>query len=331
MTAADLPETMRAVEMTAPGKPDVLQMGTRALPQAGPGELLLRVIATGVNGPDLVQRRGHYPPPKGASDLLGLEVTGEVVALGEGSTQWPLGARLCALVNGGGYAEYVTVQEGHCLPIPDGLDAIDAAGLPETYFTVWSNVFHGQQLPADGNFLIHGGAGGIGSTAIQLGAALGLKVFTTVESDAAAAFVTDLGAHRAINFKTEDFVALCREAGGADIILDIIGGDYVARNIKACRHDARIIQIAFNQGSKVDIDLMPMMLKRLHYTGSTLRSRPKAFKTAIAMELREKVWPLFAQGQLRCVTHKVLPMDQAAEAHRLMESAGHHGKILLTP
>jgi NADPH2:quinone reductase len=320
---------MRAVEMTAPGKPEVLQIGTRPLPQPGPGEVLLRVIAAGVNGPDLVQRRGHYPPPKGASDLLGLEVTGDVVALGEGTAGWAVGDRVCALVNGGGYAEYVAVLAAHCLPIPDGLDAVDAAGLPETYFTVWSNVFHGQALPDGGNFLVHGGAGGIGTTAVQLGAAFGLHVFTTVDSDAAAAFVTDLGAQRAIDFKTEDFVAVCREAGGADIVLDIIGGDYVARNIKACRHDGRIVQLAFNKGSRVEIDLMPIMLKRLHYTGSTLRSRPEPFKSAIASELREKVWPLFTEGRLRCVTHDVLPLEAAAEAHRLMESAAHRGKILL--
>jgi len=321
---------MRAVEMTAPGAPDVLHIGTRPLPRPGPGEVLLRVIAAGVNGPDLVQRRGHYPPPKGASDLLGLEVSGDVVALGRDSSGWALGDRVCALVNGGGYAEYVAVQADHCLPIPEGLDAVDAAGLPETYFTVWSNVFHGQAVPAGGNFLVHGGAGGIGSTAVQLGAAFGLQVFATVEAEAAA-FVTDLGAARAIDFKSEDFVAICREAGGADIVLDIIGGDYVARNIKACRHDGRIVQLAFNQGSRVEIDLMPVMLKRLHYTGSTLRSRPEAFKSVVAAELREKVWPLFAAGRLTCVTHRVLPLTQAAEAHRLMESAAHQGKILLKP
>lgn len=331
MTASSLPESMRAVEMTAPGAPDVLKIGARPLPSPGPGELLLKVIAAGVNGPDLVQRRGHYPPPKGASDLLGLEVSGEVAALGAGTDGWALGDRVCALVNGGGYAEYVTVLAGHCLPIPAGVDAVDAAGIPETYFTVWSNVFHDQSLPADGNFLVHGGAGGIGTTAVQLGTAFGLKVFTTVDSEAAADFVTSLGATRAIDFNTEDFVEVCREAGGADIVLDIIGGDYVARNVKACRHDGRIVQLAFNRGSRVDIDLMPIMLKRLHYTGSTLRSRPESFKAVVAAELRDKVWPLFAAGRLKCVTYKVLPLDQAGEAHRLMESAAHRGKILLKP
>jgi putative PIG3 family NAD(P)H quinone oxidoreductase len=324
-----LPDTMRVIEMSAPGGPEVLTPGTRPLPECGANEVLIRVAAAGVNGPDLVQRRGHYPPPKGASDLLGLEVSGEVVACGADVSQWHPGDRICALTNGGGYAEFVAVDASHCLPIPQGVDEVEAAGLPETFFTVWSNVFLGHSLPKDGVFLVHGGAGGIGSTAIQLGKAMGLTVLTTVGDDAAAAFVTALGADRAINFRSEDFVALTREAGGADIILDIIGGDYVARNIKAARHDARIIQLAFNMGSKVEIDLMPVMLKRLSYTGSTLRSRPEGFKTQVAEALRETVWPLFASEKLRPVTHRILPMSEAAEAHRLMEKGEHHGKILL--
>lgn len=324
-----LPDTMRVIEMSAPGGPEVLTPGTRPLPECGANEVLIRVAAAGVNGPDLVQRRGHYPAPKGASDLLGLEVSGEVVACGADVSQWHPGDRICALTNGGGYAEFVAVDASHCLPIPQGVDEVEAAGLPETFFTVWSNVFLGHSLPKDGVFLVHGGAGGIGSTAIQLGKAMGLTVLTTVGDDAAAAFVTALGADRAINFRSEDFVALTREAGGADIILDIIGGDYVARNIKAARHDARIIQLAFNMGSKVEIDLMPVMLKRLSYTGSTLRSRPEGFKTQVAEALRETVWPLFASEKLRPVTHRILPMSEAAEAHRLMEKGEHHGKILL--
>ncbi|MGX0977887.1 NADPH2:quinone reductase [Roseovarius sp. MBR-51] len=326
-----LPETMSVVEMTAPGGPEVLIPGTRPLPACGAGEVLIRVTATGVNGPDMVQRRGHYPPPKGASDLLGLEVSGEVVACGDNVSQWTPGDRICALTNGGGYAEFVAVDASHCLPIPHGVDEVEAAGLPETFFTVWSNVFLDHALPKDGIFLVHGGAGGIGSTAIQLGKVMGLTVLTTVGDANAAEFVTSLGADRAINFRSEDFVALTREAGGADIILDIIGGDYVARNIKAARHDARIIQLAFNMGSKVEIDLMPVMLKRLSYTGSTLRSRPESFKTQVAEALRETVWPFFASGKLRPVTHRVLPMAKAAEAHRLMEAGEHHGKILLRP
>lgn len=326
-----LPDNMNTVEMDGTGGPEVLVPGSRPTVQPAPGQVLIRVTAAGVNGPDLVQRRGHYPPPKGASDLLGLEVSGEIVALGEGAAQWQLGDRVCALTNGGGYADFVAVDAGHCLPVPEGIDETDAAGLPETFFTVWSNVFFGQNIPQGGNFLVHGGSGGIGSTAIQLGAALGLNVITTVESEAAAEFARSLGAARTINFRDEDFVPVCREAGGADIILDIIGGDYVARNIKASRHDARIIQLAFNKGSKIEIDLMPVMLKRIRYTGSTLRSRPETFKTEVAQDLRKTVWPLFASGKLRGVTHTVLPMAEAAEAHRVMEAGKHHGKILLSP
>ena len=327
----DLPKTMRAIVMREPGGPDVLELAEIDTPEPRPEDVLIKVTAAGVNGPDLVQRRGHYPPPEGASPHLGLEVSGEVVACGSDVTGWSVGDRVVALTNGGGYAEYVAVDAAHCLPVPAGLSEIDAAGLPETFFTVWSNVFHNQTLPDGGVFLVHGGAGGIGSTAIQLGRAFGLTVLTTVADDVAAAFVTDLGATRAISFQTEDFVALTREAGGADIILDIIGGDYIARNIKAASPDARIIQLAFNAGSKVEINLMPVMLKRLSYTGSTLRSRPDAFKAEIATALTDQVWPLFATGSVRPVTHTVLPLGEAQKAHEMMESATHLGKILLTP
>ena len=327
----DLPKTMRAVDMREPGAPDVLELTEVEVPAPRNHEVLIKVTAAGVNGPDLVQRRGHYPPPEGASPLLGLEVSGEVVGTGSDVTSWKTGDRVTALTNGGGYAEYVSVDATHCLPVPDGVDETDAAGLPEAYFTVWSNVFHNAEIPDGANFLIHGGAGGIGSTAIQLGRAHGLNIFTTVADDAAAHFVTDLGADRAINFKDEDFVEVVRAAGGADIILDIIGGDYIAKNIKAARHDARIIQLAFNAGSKVEINLMPVMLKRLQYTGSTLRSRPDAFKSAIAAELTKKAWPLFQSGKLRPVTHTTLPLADAQKAHELMESAAQHGKILLPP
>ncbi|WP_121067746.1 NAD(P)H-quinone oxidoreductase [Chachezhania antarctica] len=327
----DLPSDMNVIELKEFGGPEVQHLGTRPVPAPAPNEVLIRVTAVGVNGPDMVQRRGHYPPPKGASDLLGLEISGEVVAVGDGQNMWNVGDRVCGLANGGGYAEYVAVRADHCLPVPKGVDEVDAAGLPETFFTVWSNVFLDHAIPENGNFLVHGGSGGIGSTAIQLGKGLGLNVFTTVESDEAAAFATSLGATTTINYKTEDFVAICREAGGMDIILDIIGGDYVARNIKAARHDARLVQLAFNGGSKVEIDLMPIMLKRLSYTGSTLRSRPEEFKARVAADVREKVWPLFENGTLRSVTHAVLPLSEAAEAHRMMESATHHGKILLKP
>ena len=327
-----LPSQMTVVEMRAAGGPDVLVTGKRDVPVPNAGEVLIKVTAAGVNGPDLVQRRGHYPPPKGASDLLGLEVSGEIVATGSDQTQWAIGDRVCALTNGGGYAEFVAVNASHCLSIPDGVNEIDAAGLPETYFTVWSNVFFEQRLKQDGIFLVHGGSGGIGSTAIQIGTAMGLQVFTTADSDESCAYCEDLGAKRAINFNQDDFVPILREAGGADIILDIIGGDYVARNIKAAHADARIIQLAFNLGSKMELDLMPVMLKRLTLTGSTLRSRPDSFKSAIATDLQKTVWPFFraAPAKLRATTFTSFALADAAKAHALMESATQRGKILLT-
>ena len=324
--------SMSVIEMRDSGGPDVLQLGTRPIPVLKSHEILVKVSAAGVNGPDLVQRRGHYPPPKGASDLLGLEVSGEVVELGAAQELWAVGDKICGLTNGGGYAEYVAIDATHCLPIPSDISLIDAAGLPETFFTVWSNVFFDHELPKNGIFLVHGGAGGIGSTAIQLGAAMGLSVYTTAGDPASCAYCESLGAHRAINFNDEDFVSVLRDAGGADIILDIIGGDYIARNIKAARHDARMIQLAFNAGSRIEIDLMPVMLKRLSFTGSTLRSRPDQFKADVAADLRKVVWPLFAKGtsQLRATTFKSFPLAEAGKAHALMESASQHGKILLT-
>ena len=326
-----LPQTMTTVEMREAGGPEVLEAGSRPVPEARAGEVLIRVTAAGVNGPDLVQRRGHYPPPEGASDLLGLEVSGEIVAAGEGVSQARIGERVCALTNGGGYAEFVAVDADHVLPVPDGVDAADAAGLPETYFTVWSNLFHGHAPRAGDRLLVHGGAGGIGSTAVQLGAALGMRVSATCGGADDCSFAKSLGAERAIDYQTEDFVPIIREAGGANLILDIIGGDYVERNIKAAAPDGRIVQLAFNAGSKVTLNLMPVMLKRLTYTGSTLRTRPDAFKTAIADELRRQVWPMFADGRLSTRTHAVFPFAQAREAHELMEAAGHRGKILLQP
>ncbi|MDA0332426.1 MAG: NAD(P)H-quinone oxidoreductase [Proteobacteria bacterium] len=327
-----LPVSMTVIEMREPGGPDVLQSGARPLPVLKDHEILVKVSAAGVNGPDLVQRRGHYPPPKGASDLLGLEVSGEVVAVGATQNFWAVGDKICGLTNGGGYAEYVAIDAAHCLPIPDGISLMDAAGLPETYFTVWSNVFFNHKIPETGNFLVHGGAGGIGSTAIQLGTAMGLSVYTTAADAESCAYCESLGAHRAINFKEEDFVDILREAGGADIILDIIGGDYIARNIKAARHDARMIQLAFNAGSRVEIDLMPVMLKRLSFTGSTLRSRPDQFKADVAADLKAVVWPLFGSdaSRLRATTFTSFPLADAGKAHALMESASQHGKILLT-
>lgn len=326
-----LPADMTVIEMTEPGGPDMLVPGTRPVPSPAGHELLIQVEAAGVNGPDLVQRRGHYPPPKGASDLLGLEVSGTVAAIGAEVKNWSVGDRVCGLTNGGGYAEFVAVDASHCLTIPEGMETADAAGLPETFFTVWSNVFFGHSVPAGSIFLVHGGSGGIGSTALQIGAALGLRVFTTADGPDACQYCTTLGAERAIDFRQEDFVPILREAGGANIILDIIGGDYIARNIKASHADARIIQLAFNLGSKVEIDLMPVMLKRLNLTGSTLRSRPDAFKAAVAAELATEVWPLISAGRIRPVTFREFPLVDAGAAHALMESGSQHGKILLRP
>lgn len=324
-------KSMRTVEMREAGGPEVLETGERPLPEIGAGQVLIRVIAAGVNGPDLVQRRGHYPAPKGASDLLGLEVSGEIVALADGVDSWAVGDEVCALSNGGSYAEYVAVNASHCLPVPKGVSVTDAAGLCETYFTVWSNLFFEQKRTQGQVLLVHGGAGGIGSTAVQLGSQLGFDVYSTCANAEDCDYVSALGAKRAINFHQEDFVDIVREAGGANLILDIIGGDYIARNIKAASPDARIVQLAFNAGSKVTINLMPIMLKRLIYTGSTLRTRPDTFKTSVAADLRTQIWPLFAQGRLAAQTYRIFPFEAAAEAHRLMESAKHRGKILLSP
>lgn len=323
-----IPDSMNVIEIREPGGPEVLVSGSRPVPEAGPGEVLIRVTAAGVNGPDIMQRKGLYPPPPGASDLLGLEVAGEVAALGGEDTGWKLGDQVCALTKGGGYAEYVAVHAGHCLPVPGGIDVVDAAGLPETFFTVWSNVFQPEARPEGTKFLVHGGSGGIGSTAIQLGAAMGWRVFTTAGTPEGLEFCRDLGAERAIGYRDEDFVAVMKEAGGADVILDIMGGDYVQRNLKAAAQDARIVQLAFRAGSKVEVDLTGLMLKRITYTGSTLRPRPDDFKAATARELRERVWPLIPD-RIRPVTHAVIPFGEAARAHEMMEASGHRGKILL--
>lgn len=321
---------MTVIEITAPGGPEVLRPARRPVPEPGPGQVLIRVAAAGVNGPDIYQRMGRYNPPPGASDLPGLEVSGEIVKVGPGVTRWKGGEKVCALTKGGGYAEYVVVEADHVLPVPEGVDLVDAAGLPETYFTVWSNFFFRQEIVPGTIFLVHGGSGGIGTTAIQLGAAFGLRVFTTCSAEAKS-FCESLGAERAIDYRSEDFVEIVRAAGGAGMVLDIMGGDYVERNFRAARMDCRIVQLAFRKGSKVEIDLMPIMIKRLVLTGSTLRPRPDDFKAAVARDLEEKVWPLFAQGRLRTVTQAVLPLTEAAEAHRRMEAGGLRGKILLRP
>jgi len=325
-----LPATMKVVATAAPGGPESLQPAERPVPKPEPGEVLVRVAAAGVNGPDLWQRKGLYPAPAGATDLLGLEISGEVVALGSGAARWKVGDKVAALTNGGGYAEYCAVDARHCLPIPGKVGLQDAGGLPETFFTVWSNIFMGGGLTAGETLLVHGGAGGIGTTAIQLGKAFGAKVIATDSPDDRCRICRDLGADRVVDYQREDFVEVVRTEGGANVILDIVGGPNIERNFKAASHDARIVQLAFAMGSKVEINLMPVMLKRLVYTGSTLRSRPSAFKARIAEELEKKVWPHIASGRIRVVTRQTFPLAEAAKAHALMESSRHVGKILLT-
>jgi NADPH2:quinone reductase len=326
----NLPQQMQAVEMSAPGGPEVLRVTTRPLPATAAGEVLIRVAAAGVNGPDMMQRKGLYPPPAGATDLLGLEVAGTVVATGSNVTRWKVGDIVAALTNGGGYAEYCAVDAQHCLPLPSGVSLVDAAGLPETFFTVWSNVFIGAGLAAGETLLVHGGAGGIGSTAIQLGKAFGAKVIATDSPAQRCKFCSDLGADQVVDYRAEDFVEIVRKAGGANVILDIVGGPNIEKNLKAAAHDARLIQLAFAQGSKVEINLMPVMLKRLSYTGSTLRTRPAAFKTRVARELEDKVWPLIGSGKIKPVVNATFALADAAKAHALMESSVHIGKIVLT-
>ena len=322
---------MTVIEIDGAGGPEVLKPMRRPVPQPKPGQVVIRIASAGVNGPDIMQRQGRYAPPPDASDLPGLEVAGEIEAVGEGVTRWRKGDPVCALTKGGGYAEFVAVEADHVLPLPAGVSAVDAGGLCETYFTVWSNFFFRHEVEPGTIFLVHGGSGGIGSTAVMLGAAMGLRVFTTAGSPEACAFCEDLGAERAINYRDEDFVEVVRDAGGAGLILDFMAGDYVARNFKAAAMDCRIVQLAFRKGPEIQVNLLPIMLKRLTLTGSTLRPRPDAFKAAVARDLEERVWPLFPAGKVRTVTHAVLPLTDAAEAHRMMEAGGLRGKIVLTP
>lgn len=325
-----LPETMNCVEITQPGGPEVLQPGQRPLPQPGDGEVLIRVISAGINRPDVFQRQGGYPPPPGASDLPGLEVAGEIVALGAEAGPWRPGDRVCALLSGGGYAEYALAHRDLCLPIPAGLSATEAAALPETVFTVWHNVFERAALQAGEVLLVHGGTSGIGTMAIQLGRALGARVFATAGGPDKVATCEKLGAVRAFDYHRDDFVEGIKTAtGGANVILDMVGGDYVQKNLRAATFRGRIVSIAFLRGSKVEVDLMPMMLKQLVLTGSTLRSQPVADKARICRAVHEQVWPLLEGGDIRPLIHTSLPLAEAAVGHRLMESGTHQGKIVL--
>ena len=322
---------MKAIEITEPGGPEVLQIGELPMPQPAKGQVLVKVHAAGVNRPDILQRQGGYPPPPGAPLTPGLEIAGEVVALGEGVLRYKTGDRICALVPGGGYAEYCVVAEDNALPVPSGFSMVEAAAIPETYFTVWTNVFDRGRLQAGETILIHGGSSGIGTTAIQLAKAFGSRVVVTAGSDEKCAECLGLGADVAINYRSQDFVEELKTRGIApDVILDMVGGDYVARNLRCVAMNGRIVNIAFQKGSKMEIDLLPLMLKRLTFTGSTLRPRSVAEKAEIARSLEAKVWPLFTAGKCKPVIFRSFPLADAAGAHRLMESSQHVGKIVLT-
>ncbi|WP_293577602.1 NAD(P)H-quinone oxidoreductase [Phaeobacter sp.] len=322
-------EMMQAVEIAEPGGPEVLRLCERPIPVPSYGQVVLKVAFAGVNRPDALQRAGSYAPPPGASDLPGLEAAGEVVAIGQGVQGIALGDQLCALLPGGGYAEYVATPAAHCLPIPKGLSLKQAACLPETFFTVWSNVFGRGGLQAGERFLVHGGSSGIGTTAIQLAAALGARVFTTAGSAEKCAACLSLGAERAINYREEDFVPVLKNEGGADLILDMVGGDYIPRNLRALADDGRLVQIAFLSGPKVELNFAQIMMRRLTVTGSTLRPQSDVAKAAIARDLQQTVWPLIEAGKVRPVMDQTFALSEAAAAHERMERSRHIGKIVL--
>ncbi|MCP9340478.1 NAD(P)H-quinone oxidoreductase [Stutzerimonas xanthomarina] len=325
-------ETMRHIDHRPGGGAECLRMAEGPVPEPGPHDVLVRVAYAGINRPDVFQRSGSYPPPPDASPLLGLEISGEIVALGADVSGWKVGDQVCALTPGGGYAEYCVAPAEHCLPVPAGLSLLEAAALPETYFTVWSNVFERGALQPGEAFLVHGGSSGIGLTAIQLAKQFGATVYTTVGSSEKADACRRAGADRVINYHEEDFVEVLKQAtdgNGVNVILDMVGGDYIPRNIKSLAVEGRLVQIAFLKGSRVELDTAPIMRKRLTFTGSTLRPRSRAEKADIAKALQDKVWPLLDQGLCHPVIHATFPLEEAAEAHRLMESSKHIGKIML--
>ena len=324
-----LPRAMRAVEIAGPGGPEMLRPCERPVPVPGAGEVLIRVAHAGVNRPDVLQRAGLYAPPAGASDLPGLEAAGHVAALGPGAAGMAVGEPVCALLPGGGYAEYVATPAVHCLPVPDGLSLREAACLPETSFTVWSNLVMRGRLTAGERLLIHGGSSGIGTTAIQIARALGVRVLVTVGGEAKREACERLGAERAIDYREEDFVEIVRAEGGADVILDMVGGAYIPRNLDALADDGRLVQIAFLTGPTAEVNFAQLMTRRLTITGSTLRPQSVVAKARIAAELRERVWPMVATGALRPVMDSSFPLDRAAEAHARMERSEHIGKIAL--
>ncbi len=328
-----IPARMTAIGIRAPGGPDVLVAEERPVPTPGPGEILVAVEAAGVNRPDVLQRQGLYPPPKGAPDIPGLEIAGRVAACGAGVQRWRAGDRVAALVIGGGYAEYCLSHETHALPVPTNLTPVEAAAVPETFFTVWHNVFERGGLKSGETLLVHGGSSGIGTTAIQLAKAFGARVITTAGSAEKCAACRALGADLAIDYKSEDFVAATKSATdgrGVDVILDMVGGDYIERNFEAAAVEGRIVQIGFQGSPRASVDFRRILLKRLHHTGSTLRSRSVADKAAIARAVEEKLWPLIAAGRVRPVMDRTFPLAAAADAHARMESSAHIGKIVLT-
>ncbi len=328
-----LPATMTAIEITEPGGPDVLRPAERPVPAPAHGEILSRMAAAGVNRPDVLQRTGGYPPPPGASDIPGLELAGTVVAVGDGVPEWTIGDAVCALVSGGAYAQYCTAPAAQALRLPQGFDMIRAAALPETYFTVWENVFRRARLAGGERFLVHGGSSGIGTTAIQIAAARGARVFTTAGTAEKCNACEGLGAERAINYREQDFLDVILDATvgeGVDVILDMVGGDYIAKNIKALRTEGRLVFIAFLGGSRTEFDFLPMMLKRLSIMGSTLRPRSIEEKSAIAEDLLREVWPLLDAGRIGPVIDSTYPLAQASDAHARMDSGAHIGKIMLT-
>ena len=322
--------TMNAIEITAPGGPEVLQSCTRPRPVPNADQVIIQVAYAGVNRPDALQRAGLYNPPAGASDLPGLEASGTVVEVGENVADLVVGDRVCALLPGGGYAEYVATPAAHCLPVPTGLSMKQAACLPETFFTVWSNVFMRGALQAGERILIHGGSSGIGTTAIQLANAFDARVFVTAGSDEKCQACLDLGAERAINYRDEDFVDAMRAVGGANVILDMVGGSYIPRNLKALADDGRLVQIAFLQGPKTEVNFVQLMTRRLTFTGSTLRPQSDLAKAKIAQQLRDVVWPLLSQVKIAPVMDSTFNMAEAASAHSRMESSAHIGKIVLS-
>ncbi|RTZ78345.1 MAG: NAD(P)H-quinone oxidoreductase [SAR324 cluster bacterium] len=330
----NIPQSMNYIQIEKHGDPEVLKLHSMPVPEPGPGEVLIKVAAAGVNRPDVMQRKGLYPPPPGATDVPGLEVSGTVVSVGQNVSKPPINSEVCALVTCGGYAEYCLAAASICLPVPEKISLVNAAGIPETFFTVWTNVFKRGQLKAGESLLVHGGSSGIGTTAIQLGKAFGATVYTTAGTSDKCEFCNNLGADAAINYREQDFseeIKRLTEGKGVNVILDMVGGPYFPKNIRLLADEGRLVQIALMQGSKAEVDFRSLLLKRVTLTGSTLRPRSVEEKTKIAQALQKNVWPLLESGAIRPIIHQTFPLKQASEAHRLMESSAHIGKILLKP